>query len=206
MVVLTRVTVISKLNHRYAILRSTTALIDGRPHVREHAPETVDPEVRVVYRESRTVTNAEMKKQLRRPFDLVNEAPARWVILKDPKVFRVYLVAHHVVVDGASMSLISGEFLEVLRNPECSLPPLADFSRMHMLEKAWSSSQTYLDNRETVLAQVRGKNNGYWNKEHVAAKPKAGQDYRIIDPWTTFQKSVSYDSHAVLTTLLVGIC
>jgi hypothetical protein len=102
---------------------------DGEAQVKVH-----DPEVRIVYREATAVPEAEVTKMLRRPFDLQNEAPARWLILKDAKVLRVYLVGHHIVVDGTSMSLISGEFIELIEDFNEVLPPLAEFSQMHMIE------------------------------------------------------------------------
>lgn len=88
----------------------------------------------MVYREASCVAEAQMKRMLRRPFDLQNELPARWLVLRDAKVLRVYLVGHHIVVDGASMSLISKEFLELMADMNTVLPPLADFSQMHMVE------------------------------------------------------------------------
>jgi hypothetical protein len=108
--------------------------LDGRAQCKEFAAGTVDPEVQMVYRETTCVAEAQMKKMLRRPFDLQNELPARWLVLRDAKVLRVYLVGHHIVVDGASMSLISKEFLELVADVDAVLPPLADFSQMHMVE------------------------------------------------------------------------
>lgn len=107
---------------------------NGRPQIKEHGPEILDPEVRVVYREATGVPESEVTKMLRRPFDLQNEPLARWLVLRDAEVFRVYLVGHHIVVDGSSMSLISREFLDLVEDMNKPLPPLADFSHMHMIE------------------------------------------------------------------------
>ncbi len=107
---------------------------EGKAQVRVHDPEVIDLEVRIVYREVTAVPEAEVTRMLRRPFDLQNEAPARWLILKDAQVLRVYLVGHHIVVDGTSMSLISGELLDLIGNSNKTLPSLAEFSQMHMIE------------------------------------------------------------------------
>lgn len=102
--------------------------------MKEYAPEAVDPDVRVLYREATAIPEADVTRILRRSFDLQRELPARWVVLQDAQVLRVYLVGHHIVVDGQSMSLISREFLDLLKDSSVALPPLADFSHMHMIE------------------------------------------------------------------------
>lgn len=116
------------------MLRSVLAVHDGRAQIKQHGPEVLDPEIRVVYREASAVPEREVTKMLRRPFDLQSEPPARWLVLQDAQVFRVYLVGHHIVVDGSSMSLISREFLELVEDPERPMASLADFSHMHMIE------------------------------------------------------------------------
>lgn len=117
------------------MLRSVVAVNDGgKAQVKQHGPEVIDPEIRVVYREASAVPEREVTKMLRRPFDLQSEPPARWLVLQDAQVFRVYLVGHHIVVDGSSMSLISREFLELIEDPERPMASLDDFSHMHMIE------------------------------------------------------------------------
>lgn len=108
--------------------------IDGKPHLEEYAADDVDPEVRIVYREASAVTEGAMTRILRKPFALQHELPARWVILQDSEAFRVYIVGHHIVVDGQSMTNISREFMELLDNPDAVLPPVVGFSTMHMTE------------------------------------------------------------------------
>lgn len=126
--------VIHKLTNRHPVLRSVVAVNEGKPQIKQHGPEVIDPEVRVVYRETTAIAEGEVTKMLRRPFDLQNEPPARWLVLRDAQVFRVYLVGHHIIVDGSSMSLISREFLDLVENADQQLPPLSDFSHMHMIE------------------------------------------------------------------------
>ena len=127
-------TVIRKITARHATLRSMFAVVDGKPHLEEYSADDVDPDVRIVYREESGVTEGAMTQILRRPFALQQELPARWVILQDSKAFRVYIVGHHIVVDGQSMTNISGEFMELLENPDAVLPPVVGFSTMHMTE------------------------------------------------------------------------
>lgn len=127
-------TVINKLTSRHAVLRSMFTLINNKAHLEEYVHSAVDPEIRIVHRQDSAISEKAMTKILRRPFDLENELPARWVILQDPEAYRVYIVGHHIVVDGQSMTIISREFLELLDNPEAKLPPATEFSTMHMAE------------------------------------------------------------------------
>ena len=126
--------VINKLTRRHVVLRSTFTIIHGKPQVQEHTVDAVNPEIQVVYHEESVVSEHAMKQILRRPFNLHHELPAKWVVLHDAQAFRVYIVGHHIIVDGQSMSLISREFMELLGNSEGSLPSLAEFSTMHMME------------------------------------------------------------------------
>lgn len=97
------------------------ASIDGKPHLQEYLANAVDPDVRIVHREQCAISEKAMKEIIRQPFSLPNELPARWIILQDTDAYRVYLVGHHIVVDGQSMTIISKEFLELLDNPDKAL-------------------------------------------------------------------------------------
>lgn len=109
-------------------------MIDGKPHMEELPPDSVDPDVQIVHREKSAISEPAMTQILRKPFDLTQELPARWVVLQDAEAFRIYIVGHHIVTDGQSMTILSREFLEILNNPEVKLPSLPEFSSMHMAE------------------------------------------------------------------------
>lgn len=126
--------VIRRLTARHAVLRSVFTTIDGKPHMEELSPDAVDPDIQIVHREKSVISEAAMTQILRKPFNLTHELPARWAILQDAGAFRVYIVGHHIVTDGQSMTILSREFLESLNNPEGNLPPLPNFSSMHMAE------------------------------------------------------------------------
>ncbi|KYK57278.1 amino acid adenylation domain protein [Drechmeria coniospora] len=163
-------------------------VIDGKVHLEEYAPDDVNPEVRVVFRQDSAIAEEAMTRILRRPFSLRHELSARWVILQDAKAFRIYIVAHHIVMDGQAMTNISREFLALLDDPKEVLPSVVAFNTMHMAERAWAMSQAYLDNQRVLLDQVRGKSSTPW--EAKVAKPSTSSDsYRKIDSWCTFRKS-----------------
>nr|POF14112.1 hybrid pks-nrps synthetase tas1 [Quercus suber] len=94
----------------------------------------VDPEVRVIYREESALSETAVKRILRRPVDIRNQLPARWLILQDAAVTRVYIVGHHIALDGQAMTILSGEFLKLLKDPNTVLPEPADYTKMHMIE------------------------------------------------------------------------
>lgn len=207
-------TVIHKLTERHAVLRCMIATVDGKPYLQEYLANAVDPDVRIVHREQCAISEKAMKQIIRQPFSLSNELPARWIILQDIDVYRVYLVGHHIVVDGQSMTIISKEFLELLDNPDTKLPSPTAFSAMHMIEvshflptlsvpakltqiysqRAWASSSTYTEQQNVLLRQIRNQSTAPWPKRMQALRGNAdgdGNDYRKIDTWSTFPKSVS---------------
>ena len=107
--------------------------MDGKPHLVEYRAGSVDPVVRLVQREA-AISEAAMKDLLHQPIMVDRELPMRWAILQDPEAFRVYVVGHHIIVDGQSMSILSQEFLSLLEAPHTTLPPAAAFKDMHMME------------------------------------------------------------------------
>ncbi|KAK7432505.1 hypothetical protein QQZ08_001070 [Neonectria magnoliae] len=180
--------VIRKLTERHATLRSMFTVIDGKPNMEEYASDDLDPDVRIVYRESSAIGEQAMTQILRKPFALRDEPPARWLILQDKEAFRVYITCHHIVVDGQSMTNISREFIELLENPGTTLSPVVPFNDMHMAERAWARSQTYQANQSVLLSQARDKNNVSWPKS-ISPSQVSSDRYREINSWCTFQKS-----------------
>ncbi|KAF4991222.1 hypothetical protein FDECE_14114 [Fusarium decemcellulare] len=154
--------VILKITARHAILRSLFTLIDGEPHVEEYEADDVDPDVRVVF--------------------------LRWVIVQDPEAFRVYIVTHHIAIDGQSMAIISREFLDLLNNPDVVLPLGAPFSNAHMKERASSMSSVYTNNRKLLLSQLQFRNTVSWPGVESNLNGSS-VNFREIDSWHTFQKT-----------------
>lgn len=52
-------------------------------------------------------------------------------------------------------------------------------------------TESYSKARDIVLDQVRGKNNEPWPARNVAKHASPSLDYRKIDSWSVFSKSVS---------------
>ena len=109
-------------------------VVNNRPVLQEYTIDDVEASIQIIHRHDSAVSEPAMKRILRKPIDLSNELPARWVVLKDSISFRLYLVGQHIAADGQSMSLISKEFLELLDNRDAKLGPVPDFGTMHMIE------------------------------------------------------------------------
>lgn len=99
-----------------------------------HGEDDAHPQVLVVYRKGSAVSETSLRSVLRHSFDLRNEFSALWVILQDSVNFRVYLVSHHIMLDGQSMSLLSEQFFALLEDEKADLDTGAKFSSMHMME------------------------------------------------------------------------
>lgn len=125
---------IRKLTERHSVLRSVISVLNNKAHVEEHDAQMAEPVVRIVFRETFSITENSITNFLRQPFNLRSEYPARWVVLQDASTYRLFLVAHHIAVDGGSMSVLSQEFLELMNNGGSNLLPPVDFSRMHLFE------------------------------------------------------------------------
>ncbi|KAG8418963.1 putative Hybrid PKS-NRPS biosynthetic cluster [Metarhizium acridum] len=181
--------VIDVLTRAHTCLRSTIDTIEGKAHVYVHGENDAHPQVLVVYRKGSAVSETSLRSILRHSFDLRNEFSALWVILQDSVNFRVYLVAHHIILDGQSMSLLSKQFYALLQNEKADFDTGAKFSSMHMMEKAWFGSEACEKSRQTLLSQVSNKHNFSWPKELSLPQSSERQDYRKIDSWLTISKS-----------------
>ncbi|OAA78214.1 amino acid adenylation domain protein [Akanthomyces lecanii RCEF 1005] len=185
------VDVINELTTRHAALRCIIKLVQNKPHVVEYRAGSVDPEIRLVQRNKNTVSQPTVTEILHRPILLDRELPARWVILQDPDTFRVYVVGHHIVVDGQSMSILSQEFLALLESPTASLPPATSFRDMHMMERAWMDTEAYYSAQQTLLNQIKDMNQSRWPEHLLPPQSQLSIDtaYRSIDSWASFRKS-----------------
>ena len=74
-------------------------------------------------------------KALRLPFDLLKEFPVRWYIVQQSSGVQLYLVAHHICIDGSSMSLLSEELLALYKGDQGStIGPVMPFSYAGIVE------------------------------------------------------------------------
>jgi len=122
---------------------------EGKASVAELDPQTIKPSVRVLYEGSFSIEEDAVRAVLRQPFNLQIEPPVRWVILQDASGLRVFLVAHHIAVDGTSMSILSREFLDLLDDQALILPPPVDFSRVHVTDASITDCSLMIESDES---------------------------------------------------------
>lgn len=91
----------------------------------------------------------------RRPFSLDKEFLVRWIIVENPDSHMLFVVGHHVAVDGQSMTILSNELMGQLTNSQEKLPAASDFSRMHAIEVSditlWPSSRELQQQTNNLL-------------------------------------------------------
>ncbi|KAF2733364.1 acetyl-CoA synthetase-like protein [Polyplosphaeria fusca] len=172
---------IHQLTTRHVVLRSLIAKINGRAHMIERSIEEAQPDIRIL--DTRKAVSS-VVATLHRPFDLRTELPARWWIVRGEKSCMVYLVAHHVAVDGQSMSILSNELLEIIEGRGTLLAPapppnLLDRSTDHKIQS---------EHAATILSQLKSRNTLPWLKSEPLANA-SNQPYRKIQTWTTFAKA-----------------
>lgn len=72
---------------------------------------------------------------LHEPFDLEHELAVRWYVIEQASGKLVYLVSHHIALDGVSLSRLSSELFDILGDKKHGPSQLSDtFSRAHLAE------------------------------------------------------------------------
>ncbi|KAE8143523.1 hypothetical protein BDV38DRAFT_231552 [Aspergillus pseudotamarii] len=133
---------------------------------------------------------------LRRSFDLSVEFPVRWVILQKVSTsngmlqthYDLYIVGHHIAVDGSSMSYLS----------QCILQQLHPQLDQSVVAQASSNSSGYGQFVQKQDAFLRGPAmkaaEQFWMSqlshtvpfEWAAPKRDGTNDYRVMNTWTSF--------------------
>ncbi|KAF8880812.1 hypothetical protein CPB84DRAFT_1751331 [Gymnopilus junonius] len=107
-----------------------------RPFVAEHNPTSASPSFQIIKKSDGPQAEAKINSILRATVDLSATFAARWFLVIGAGVIEVYLVAHHIAIDGKSMSQLSQELLELLAGKD-STPQeqkFQPFYRAHLLE------------------------------------------------------------------------
>ncbi|KAJ6487589.1 non-ribosomal peptide synthetase [Mycena sanguinolenta] len=176
---------VNMLTTRHGILRSTfhqDRNILAQPFVAEWAAHSAQPSVQVLSKPTPTA----LKSGLRSPVDLSSQFAVRWIISEGESAIDLYLVAHHIAVDGISMSVLSVEFLNLLSDSGGFIISPDSFYKAHMIEVAYRASSTFKTAEDFWLSQCRSVVPVHW-KELSQAPGSA--NYREIDNWFEFSKT-----------------
>ncbi|KAF4631120.1 hypothetical protein G7Y89_g7005 [Cudoniella acicularis] len=155
------VKVIKTLTRRYCALRSTIVVV-GTPHFQEHDADIGCPNIQLISSPTDRVDTSVVTNILLKPFDLTREFAVRWYIVQHTSQLQVYLVAHHVVLDGTSMSTLSQEFLELYEGCTGEARRSIDLSYAHLIEQAWLRSQEFKDSETICLSQLSRTSPNHW--------------------------------------------
>ena len=102
----------------------------------EWGPSSALPSLRIISKPNDSQGAIRVQSLLRTAVDLSAEFAVRWLIVSGDLETELYLVSHHIALDGASMSELSTEFFSMLSYKERpDFGAISDsFSKAHMME------------------------------------------------------------------------
>ncbi|EPQ52969.1 polyketide synthetase, partial [Gloeophyllum trabeum ATCC 11539] len=199
---------IRDLTRRHAILRSTfhgANQSQARPFVAEHNPDTATASFRIVPKPRDARGEAKVLGLLRTAVNLSQEFASRWLAVVSDREIELYLVAHHIALDGTSMSSISAELFKLLSGSPAT-PAEQPFCQAHMYEvityivrrfssrriltpfkAAFSASPEYQAAERFWLDQVMHVRPYKWIT-NPSSRPAPSKSYREIQTWFDFSK------------------
>jgi hypothetical protein len=187
------------LTQRHGILRSTfhgANDIHPKPFIAEDDPSCVTPLIQTVILPGNESSEKKVFEWLHTPVDLSTQYAARWIAVISKSETDVYLVAHHIALDGASMSILASEMFAIMdaearAGADLTVPKLAPisqpFNQAHLLERAYMSAESFHAAEAFWLSQLSGVNPLRWRTQ--LSQPSS-RNYREIQTWGTFSKEV----------------
>ena len=174
----------------------------------EHFPNSSAPVIRVI-----PAALPNVNELIRQGFDLSSEFAVRWIIAIGLGKLELYVVSHHIAVDGTAMSALSVELFNLLKKHSDN-PAATDmstiYSQAHLYEvclicnvachslncschhqhekAAYISSSAFADAKTFWLAQVYKVTPIVWKKDMFPLSQCS--DYRAIETWADFPKAV----------------
>ncbi|CAK5278825.1 unnamed protein product [Mycena citricolor] len=180
---------IQTLTARHGILRSTfhgNKSVLSRPFVAEWDAQSALPSVRIVAEPKTAIAKMHLQKLLHQAVPLSEEFAVRWLVVELQGAIEVYVIAHHIALDGTSMSELSGELLCLLDGKAEESKPIGEvFQKAHMMESVFRGSGAFQLAKEFWLSQSRNTSSIEW--KGVPKVPES-QNYREIARWSEFSK------------------
>ncbi|KAL1924342.1 uncharacterized protein VTP21DRAFT_7377 [Calcarisporiella thermophila] len=185
--------VIRSLVRRHGILRS---LFYDDPKtlkcfVKEFSPDDNIPSIQVY---PTALPQQDLTKLIRVPFKLEKEFPVRFLISHDPDASTVrstaiYIVGHHIALDGISFSLLSREFWAFLESDHPSLPTLPyNYGNFIEFERAYENSPDCAKHEAFWISQIQHTKLIRWKQDpYPKLQPSEGGNERGCQLWMDIQ-------------------
>ncbi|CAK5282791.1 unnamed protein product [Mycena citricolor] len=183
----------------------------AEPYVAEWAPNVAVAHLQIQI--LHVTSPVHFSNRLRAPVPLSDEFAVRWFVVLGPEMMSIYVVAHHIALDGTSMSILSDEMLRFMANylaGEDQLPHHSQKLRADTANDQAAYAAAEPAARDFWLSQVRDTAPVRWinnGSGHVSCSPDgnlnpaatpqdgrsimsdAARDYRAIETWTLFSKA-----------------
>ncbi|KIK03064.1 hypothetical protein K443DRAFT_95740 [Laccaria amethystina LaAM-08-1] len=188
------VVAINTLTHRHSILRSTfhnANKYQFKPFIAEW-DASVTPTLQIITKSNNTRADAKVNSLLRTAVDLSSTFAVRWLIVMSAGGTELFLVSHHIALDGGSMSHLSKELLYLLDVKKDLQPGLLNresFSRAHMLEGAFTNSAGFEAAQAFWVRQSTNVRTIKWKGTSAVQQHPNAKNYREIEDWFSFSNA-----------------
>jgi len=93
------------------------------------------PAIRLLASSEKDIPEQQLYHALHEPFDLEHELLTRWYVIEQPSGKLLYLVSHHIALDGGGLTQLSSELFDILAGNTRSPSQLSkSFNQAHSIE------------------------------------------------------------------------
>lgn len=134
-----------KIINRHEVLRTVIKTDDtGRAFQEIKSPDNWVPQYRLCKNNQPHITDALIKEEISKPFDLTSDYPMRAAFIELPhKEMILVVVLHHIAADGWSLSLLVNELVELYRAASSSgIAELAELPVQYADYACWQQSES----------------------------------------------------------------
>ncbi|KDQ18939.1 hypothetical protein BOTBODRAFT_28419 [Botryobasidium botryosum FD-172 SS1] len=180
------------LTKRHGMLRSTfhnSSNPSQPPYFAEIDSRHAHPTTHIVS------SSEQLKRAALRGFDLSVDGPIRWIVFTNVKSNELYAVAHHIAVDGSSMSQLSKEIITLLthykhQSAEMLAPTTTSNYGLYCLaQDSYTHQESYKKALHFWSSQIAGTLPMEWNSSMLRTNPArltqttSQLDHRVCSTW-----------------------
>lgn len=93
------------------------------------------PAIRLLATSDESIPEQQLYQALHEPFDLEHELSVRWYVVEQLSGKLVYLVSHHIALDGCGLTVLASELFDILDGKaHCPSQLSEKFSQAHLVE------------------------------------------------------------------------